>query len=439
MWSGMGLFASKPPNVIDDAMDTMKSLNALRTQKIANALNQIKLQHAPVMAQQAQDLGAANVSVKQNEAKYAPQMSLADLAQKHAETIYRQLQSKGAFYDNLTKKAESEGAPAKVQAALAYQKALTKEALSHAQQYLGKANAPAKGTLPDLDADTGEPISSPSQPVGDQGMGAPQGMPQAPGDASTASIGAPAATTNTSTQNDVAAPSAPLEQEQTFPGANPKAHNVLRAMGPPDSRGHAAAYRNLKTGERFSVLTPAGREKVRNQLVSLHQAIPYIDDLIHYGTVGAIGPSGKNELIPNAWGGVPRGVGANYDKALAAASEHIMTGSQMQKTDKTTDMIHTILNRQNFESREDYTNRMRVLQKHLRGLDQNGQRSLGMNMMSVDKFADDAQQKYLEGTYNEIKNPDKVIMIDIKTGKKGYVPQEDVKEALASKRYRMAE
>lgn len=80
MWNGLGLFATPPSNVISDALGTMKTVNALRDQNITNALNKIKLQYAPQMAQQAADIGNADVSIEQNKAKYAPQMSAATLS-----------------------------------------------------------------------------------------------------------------------------------------------------------------------------------------------------------------------------------------------------------------------------------------------------------------------------------------------------------------------
>jgi heme oxygenase len=403
--------------------NTAGSLNTLRDQRIKNALNQIKLNYAPQMAQQGADLGAANVSIKQNEAKYAPQMSLADLAQKHAATMADRLRSQGEYLDNITKKAEANGAPAKVQAALNLQQAQIKLALAHAQSFLskGKAPAPAKGAPTYLDL-KGNPLLGGAQQMGapqTPGMGAPtQGVPQQM--PNVASAAQPA------TQNNA---TAPQSEEDTFPGADPKAPNILQSVGPSDSRGHAAAYLNPHTGERFTVLTPTGREKMRNQLVALRQAIPYIDDLKKYGTVGKIGPSGKNELLPNAFGGVPRGVGAEYDKALAAATEHVMTGSQLQKTDATVNMVNTILNRQNFESREDYTNRMNKFQQHLKELDENTKNSLGLNMMSLDKYTSDNEQKYVTDEYNKITN-DTVNVIS-PDGKEGTIPRSNLEKALA--------
>lgn len=418
-----GLFSGAPPTVLD----TLDQLNKARAQRIANALNQIKLNYAPQMAQQAADTGAADVSIEQNKAKYAPQMSMADLAQKHAQTMYEQaetaksyLQSKGAQLDNVIKKAQASHADESVQNDLQIQRA--KIGLLQAQANQASSKAKSLGGVSAKNAPTyydktGAQIAAPNQQLDNSGMASPSAAPAAPQD------NAP-----TPTQQ---APNAPLQQtsEQTFPGADPNAPDVLQSIGPVDSRGHAAAVRNLRTGERFTVLTPTGREKMRNQLVSLRQAVPYIDDLIKYGTVGAIGPSGKNELIPNALGGVPRAVGANYDKSLAAASEHIMTGSQMQKTDKTTDMINTILNRQNFESRADYTSRMLRLQKHLKDLDENTKNALGMNMMSLDRYTGDDEQKYLESEYDNLtKGTVDVISPD---GRPATVPKENLEKALA--------
>lgn len=468
------IFGGQPTSVFDTYANTSNVLDTLRKNKIANALSQIKLNYAPQMAQQGADLGAANVSIKQNEAKYAPQMSLADLAQKYAQTKYTQAEtvrtyaaSKGEQLDNVIKQAKANHANESVINDLQIQRA--KIGLLHAQasQASSKAQALGVGTkkaAPYLDL-SGNPIADPYQQTNNSGIVSPSQAPSqnsAPSAGINAapvipqsSQGAPATLATPDNSDNTLPPSTPSPQmpsslsqgaspsqpsqvpQATFPGANPNAPNILAPVGPPDSRGHAGAYMNPHTGEHFTVLSTTGREKMRNQLVALRQAAPYIDDLIKYGTVGAIGPSGKNELLPNWAGGVPRAVGANYDKALAAASEHVMVGSQMQKTDKTTDMINTILNRQNFEPADAYTNRMRTFQQHLNALEADTKNALNINMMSLDRSA--LAKNYIESEYNKIKNPDKVIMIDIKTGKKGYVPKEDVKEALASKQYRMAQ
>jgi hypothetical protein len=417
------LFGGQPRTVFDSYNDTASSLNKLRDQRIVNALNQIKLNYAPQMAQSAASKASAEASTAQNTAKYAPQMSLADLAQKHAATIAEGLRSQGEYWDNITKKAEANGAPAKVQAALNLQQAQIKLALAHAQSFLskGKAPAPAKGAPTYYDL-KGNPLLGGAQqmaPTQTPEMGAPtQVAPQQMPNVASAAQAA--------TQNNVTVPQA---EEDTFPGADPKAPNILQSVGPTDSRGHPAALYNPHTGERFSVLSPTQRTQMQNQLISLRQAIPYIDDLKKYGTVGKIGPTGKNELLPNAFGGVPRGVGAEYDKALAAATEHVMTGSKLQKTDATVNMVQTILNRQNFESREDYTNRMNKFQQHLRDLDENTKNSLGLNAMSLDKYTSDNEQKYVTDEYNKITN-DTVDVIS-PDGKEGTIPRSNLEKALA--------
>jgi hypothetical protein len=91
MWSYLN---ARPPRTVFDAYnDTVTALNKARTQKIANALSQIKLNYAPQMAQQGADLGAANVAIKQSDAQYEPQMNAADLAGKNLQNHQRQLQN----------------------------------------------------------------------------------------------------------------------------------------------------------------------------------------------------------------------------------------------------------------------------------------------------------------------------------------------------------
>jgi hypothetical protein len=429
MWKDLGLFATKPPNVINDAMDTMKTLEALRAQKVTDALNKIKLQYAPQMAKQGADLGAANVSIKQNEAKYAPQMSMADLAYKHAETVRSYAASKGEELDNVIRRAKANHADESVQNDLQIQRAQLGLLQAQAAQASSKAKAlsgaPVKGAPVYLDPLTGTPVSgvTPQQAMGDtaavpsandnESMTAPESAPSQP---------APAAKSAPSVDTED-------EPEETFPGANPKAMNVLAPVGVPDSRGHPVALQNLRTGERFAVLTPQGREKSRIQLSALRQAIPYMDDLVKLGTVGAVGPTGKNELIPNWAGGVPRGVGAKYDATLNKAVEHVIAGSNLKQTETTLPMIHAVLNRQNWESRQDYTDRMNEFKHHLQNLEKDTTNSLGKGYMSLDKYNAESEQKYLENQYNKItKSTVDVISPD---GREATVPRENLEKALA--------
>lgn len=448
MWSQ--LFTKQPNTVFDAYNHTAGALNKLRDQRIVNALNQIKLNYAPQMAQQGADLGAANVSIKQNEAKYAPQMSLADLAQKHSALLTANLQREGMSYENIIKKAEADHAPEKVMNSLYLQRAQIQQYLAKANALTQKAGAPNSKNAPTYyDPKTGAPISAPNQQMSAPGAAPPNApmpfptstpAPQAPNGGQ--GMMTPAATPMAQTN----APEPPATaSEETFPGADTHAPNVLQSVGPTDSRGHPAALYNPHTGERFSILNPTQRTQMQNQLISLRQAIPYIDDLKKYGTVGAIGPTGKNELIPNAWGGVPRGVGAEYDKALAAATEHVMTGSKLQKTDTTAGMVKTILNRQNWESRQDYINRMNKFKKHLEDLNGNTKSSLALNAMSLDKYTSDDEQNYVENQYKDITkskdsgNGDTVKMISPQ-GKKFNVPKSEVAEAMKPENgWKMAE
>lgn len=83
MWSDLGLFAKPPQSVFDVYTKTAQGLADVRKQRLANALSQIKLNYAPQMAQQAADLGKANVAIKQSDAQYEPSMNAADLMIKH--------------------------------------------------------------------------------------------------------------------------------------------------------------------------------------------------------------------------------------------------------------------------------------------------------------------------------------------------------------------
>ena len=488
MWSQ--LFTKQPTDVFDVANDTMSSLNKLRDQRIVNALNQIKLNYAPQMARQAADKGAADVSIEQTKAKYQPQLSQADISRLQAGAFAERMRGQGEYLDNITKKAEAEGAPAKVLADLNYKKAQTQEALAHAHAFLGKAAAPAKGAPIYIDPKTGQTIPGLTEQQATGAAPAAAPPPTAPVPFPTSSAPPPAAPVQAPPDNapiplnpvgnmgnapaapipnapppNIAAPRAPVqpnapvaapttapddESEQTFPGANPNAMNVLGPVGVPDSRGHPVALQNLRTGERFAVMTPQGREKSRVQLIALRQAIPYMDDLVKYGTVGAIGPSGKNQLLPNSVGGVPRAVAAQYEATLNKAVEHVIAGSALKQTETTLPMIHAVLNRLNWESAKDYTNRIHEFKHHLENLEKDTSDALGNGYMSIDRYAAKDEEKYLTDAYNKVMSKDKngsdtqkvipegmIIMTDVKTGKQGYVPKEDVPEALSSKQYRL--
>lgn len=76
------IFGGQPATVLDYYNKDAQNLAATRLANIKNALGQIQLNYAPQMAQQAADKGAADVSIEQNKAKYAPLMSQLDAAQK---------------------------------------------------------------------------------------------------------------------------------------------------------------------------------------------------------------------------------------------------------------------------------------------------------------------------------------------------------------------
>jgi hypothetical protein len=537
-WSTM--FGGKPRNVLDEYSDSSKALAEARNAKMIAGLNQIKLQYAPQMAQQSADKGAADVSIEQNKATYAPRMSAATLAgmnltnqgkaidNRYAPMI-KQLEIHSKQIANAMDSQKFKDLPAQDQAAMHLQDAQTSLALAKAKALGG---GPASKNKPIYsDPNTGEPLASndpraiPYQPSGISGTNtsAPDGgaapsvaspsadtsgaipmpstqasapmvtpmtapsVPAAPIIAATnaalplskatqlispqtvtrpphasalappvdsipaiaSSQSVPPSAPNaapmamTSPQATAPAPDATpvisAKQAQinqtgkfsdaSFPGADPKAPNRLEGVGMPTARGVYPAMYNPHTGEHFSVLTPQGRLQMQNQLISLHQAIPYIDDLKKYGTVGKFGPAGINQVLKNTWGGVPIDTAKKYVQALNLATDHVLTASKLQKTDLTTGMIHTILLRGNLESRQGYTDRMNAFQNHLRDLNKNSQRSLNLGAMSTDRFSDDDTKKYLDDQYNKAmridhdKNRPGQVYVQNSKGENGYISE----------------
>jgi len=534
-WGAM--FGGRPSSILDsfDAYNnSAKNLAAARNAKIIAALNQVKLNYAPRMAQQDFQKGAADVSIEQNKANYAPRMSAATLAglnltnqgkaidNRYAPMI-KQLEIRKDQIANAISNQKFKDLPAQDQAAMHLQDAQTSLALAKAKQ-LGAT--PAKGATTYIDDATGHPIpgltdaqahgaepppaniaspnaapismppsipkaaaappagaeqddapddtSAPAAPsesappllraplsnapapkvarpniVGlppEEPVTPPMGIPMAPPvssapttNAATPSVApaspaapnaSPVTTTAPASGASNAASAAPPESQQTFPGANPKAMNVLAPAGVPDARGHPVALQNLRTGERFAVLTSAGREKSRVQLIALRQAVPYMDDLIKYGSKGKFQAAGMSQLLPNSAWGVSRGDAVQYQAVLNKSVEHVIAGSALKQTETTLPMIHAVLARQNWESSEDYTNRIHEFQHHLQNLENDTGNAMAKGYMSIDRYSAKDEEKYLTNSYNKLMAHNTVDVIR-PDGTEGTIPRENLEKALS--------
>lgn len=534
------MFGGRPSSILDsyDAYNnSAKNLAGARNAKIIAALNQVKLNYAPQLAQQSVAKGAADVSIEQNQANYAPRMSAATLAgmnltnqgkaiDNRYSPMIKQLEIRKDQIANAISNQKFKDLPAQDQAAMHLQDAQTSLALAKAKA-LGAA--PAKGATTYIDDATGHPIpgltdaqahgaepppaniaspnaaptsipasiskpatappagaaqgdmpdntSAPTAPsesappllraplpnvaafkgarpniVGlppEEPIAAPMGIPMAPPVSSAPTP--PAATPNvpatsveaTSTPSAASPPIAPPasgasnapsamppEPEQTFPGANPKAMNVLAPVGVPDARGHPVALQNLRTGERFAVLTPAGREKSRIQLIALRQAIPYMDDLIKYGSKGKFQAAGMSQLLPNSAWGVSRADAVQYNAALNKSVEHVIAGSALKQTETTLPMIHAVLARQNWESPQDYTNRIHEFQHHLQNLENDTGNAMAKGYMSIDRYSAKDEEKYLTNSYNKLMSHDSVDVVR-PDGTEGTIPRANLEKALS--------
>lgn len=451
MWSDLGLFATPPQSVFDVYQKTAQGLADLRKTRLANALQQIKLQYAPDMAKGNLDLLRANAAIKQSDAQYEPSMNAADLMLKN-------LSAQGKRIENAMNSEKYKYYPDQLKLDLAFKQAQIKEALAHAQAYLGKAAGGGKGAPVYLDPVTKQPVSG---ITADQALGiAPPAQPQqAPDDADdtgetknnadddsqdnssgSADNSAPETQPQAAPESNTSAP-APMAPpaEQTFPGANPKAMNVLAPTGITDSRGHAVAYRNLRTGERFAALTPASRTKLWSQLGSIRQAIPYMDQLIKYGTIGKVEPGGLSQLLPESAGGVSRADAVRYNAILKQSVEHVINGSNLKQTETTLPMIHDVLERKKAESREAYRDRILAYKAHLIDLEKNIADAAGSGIGSVDRYTADAEQKYFENENKKLKSQEKngdssgFVRMEAPNGKKYRVPASEVADALKNK------
>jgi len=420
LWSNLFTAA---PTVFDAYNNTASALGKMRAQALTNALSQVKLKYAEPEAQQSLSQAIANTGILQNTLKYAPQMSQADLAAKYAQIRNSGLVAQGMRIDNAMKSENFKYLPDKLKLGLALQQAQIKATLSkvlmnpqHLQTaYDAQTGAPIQvpKTYAGLPSDIAAPSApgtapspAPSAPPPDNSApSSPLGSPPAPSDDSTAPDNllatpqvpaAPLPSLAMPTPSPSALPSSPPS------GGNPQAPDIMVSAGPLSARGQVGALYNAHTGEHYSVLTPTQRTSMQNQLISLRQAIPYLEQLKKYGTVGKFGATGINKFLPNAAGGVPLDVAAKYEANKAGALEHIMTGTKLQKTDMTTQMIDTMLDRQNGESRQGYTDRINRLESHLNDLDSQTSDFLGKNAIPLSEIGrNSGAQQFLEQEYTK--------------------------------------
>ena len=219
MWSDLGLFANRPQSVFDVYQKTAQGLADLRKTRLANALSQIKLQYAPQREKADTDLAIANAAIKQSDAQYEPSMNAADLMLKN-------LSAQGKRIENAMNSEKFKYYPDQLKLDLAFKQAQIKEALAHAQAYLGKATGAGKGAPVYLDPVTKRPVSG---ITADQALGiAPPAQPQqAPDDADdTGDTGETQNNADDDSQDnssDSADNSAPETQPQAPPESNTSA------------------------------------------------------------------------------------------------------------------------------------------------------------------------------------------------------------------------
>ena len=386
------LFTGQPTTIVDAYANTASALNNLRKQRIANALSQIQLQYAPQMEQSAASKAAAEALTAQNTAKYAPQMSLADLAQKHAQTIYENaetvksnLLSKGIQLDNISKAAEAQGAPQKVQNALKLQQAQIATAYAKANSISNAASQKSMQT--GYDPTTGLQVQYPKQnyapplsgiqnlsPISRTPMIAQQSLGGAPGE-------------QMNIQNAAQEPN--------------KVPNLFLPAGPSSARGVPSGLYNPATKESLSVMTPQQRTQIQNQVTSIKQAKELLPAITAYGTTGKFQATGISKYFPQWAGGVSFDDAAKYDMAKNLGVEHLMTATKLNKTDETINMMKTVISRQNGESREGYTERMNEFNKKLDEINKERLRDLRLGGIPLNESDTSPSQLFLMDSYDK--------------------------------------
>lgn len=415
-----GLFQGEPQTVFDKYAQTANDLNSLRKQRIANALDQIKLQYAPQMAQQGADLGAANVSIKQNEAKYAPQMSLADLAQKHAQTIYEnaetaksKLMSQGIALDNITKRAEAKNAPQTVLNKLKLQQAQI--AMTYAKADAASKAASQKNMQIGYDPTTGLQVQFPKQDYS---------IPQPP-----------SLQGGKNTPPPMAAQQGINLQQSNAPSTN--SPNLFLPAGPSSARGVPSALYNPATKESLSVMSPQQRSQVQNQVYSANQALELLPAIKAYGTTGKFQATGMSKYFPQWIGGASFDDAAKYEMVRNLGIENLMTATKLNKTDETINMMKTVVSRQNGESRKGYSQRIDAFTNKLHSLINERNRDLRLGAIPVNDNDNSASEQFLMNEYNKAKaagsgdkNKSSMISVIRPDGKSGKLDASEVQDAL---------
>jgi hypothetical protein len=405
MWSQ--LFTGQPRTVFDAYNDTATALSKIRSQKIANALNQIKLNYAPQMAQQAALQAVANTQIKQSDASYEPRMNAASLGMKNAQIMATNLESAGRRLDNVSKYYQAIGAPQDIQNKLKIQQGQL--ALLYAK---AKALGGGATTIPQSSA---TPLNSPSAQSTAMGY-------QSLDPASMATLNPKSAVNtinpDTGVQEQIPKglydPNAPaLLAGKSFPSQNssedssfipsvinnPRVPNLFLPTGVQTQRGTPEGLYDPATGQSLSVITPQQRTQIQNQVYAIKQAKEMLPAIKAYGTTGKFQASGLSKFLPASGGGVSLNDAAKYEMVKNLGVEQLMTATKLNKTDETINMMKTVISRQNGESREGYSERLDAFDKKLNEISQ--ERNQDLKLGGIPLNDDNSNQAFLIDAYNQ--------------------------------------
>lgn len=393
MWAN--LFTQQPQTVFGAYAQTANDLDVLRSNQIKNALSQIKLNSAPQLAQEDLAQQAAKTAVLQNQANYAPQLSALTLQQKQIQ--------------NAMSSEKFKELPQQFQAGMAIKNAqleILKQRLQGGMQQpanqgilLQTQNAPIQGQNYPMAMQVQHPQSMVVPP----GASALPSIPNIPPDAVMAAMAAARQIKDPRRLQTAYDPNTGMQiqipKNYMAPGGQPL--NLLMPAGPSTRGGMPSALYDPFTKESLSVIGQQQRNKVQQQVYSAQLALDLMPAIKSYGTEGKFQAAGISKYFPQWAGGTTINDAAKYTMAKNMAVEHIMSSTSLRSTDQTTAMMNTVLDRQNGESREGYSERIDAFTNKLHHILDERQRTLRLGAMPLEKEQEDKANAFLMSSYNK--------------------------------------
>jgi hypothetical protein len=396
----MNMFAQPAPGIMGAYGATMDILNRARQESIKNALSQIDLDAAPQLSKENLAQQAAKTAVLQNQANYAPQLSALTLQQKQIQ--------------NAMSSEKFKELPQQFQAGMAIKNAqleILKQRLQGGmQQSVNQGAVPQVQSAPMQAANY--PMAMQIQPQ--QAQNAPSMtsdssasfIPQAPAippDAVAAALAAARGIKDPRRLMTAYDPNTGMQVQipKNYMAPGGATLNLLLPAGPSTRGGMPSALYDPATKESLSVIGQQQRNKVQNQVYAAQLAQELLPAIKAYGTEGKFQAAGISKYFPQWAGGTTFDDAAKYQMAKNMAVEHIMSSTNLRSTDQTTSMMNAVLDRQNGESREGYTERMDAFDKKLQGILDERNRTLRLGAMPLEKEQEDKANAFLMNAYNK--------------------------------------